>query len=57
MRGVIVLLNENGVTVAVVAADMAPAERAPADEDREQRGDTAAKETIAGDAKPHPPGL
>jgi hypothetical protein len=56
MRGVIVMLNENGVTVAVVAADVAPAQRATADEEREQRRDGATKETIMEDAE-HPFGL
>ena len=49
MRGVVVMVY-NDVAVAIVAADVAPIKRAPADEDSEHRGDAAAKETITDDA-------
>src|SRR5262245_18260520 len=56
MRCVIVMLNENAVTVAVVAADVAPFPRGAADEAHKQRRDGATKETIMDDAE-HPFGL
>jgi hypothetical protein len=50
-------MGEDDVAVAIVPADVAPVERAAADENREQCRDAAAKKTIASGAKPHPFGL
>jgi len=55
VRSVIVMVDGN-VAVAIVAAEVAPIKRAAAENGREQRGNTAAKETLTDDAE-HPFGL
>jgi hypothetical protein len=52
MRRVIVL-NDHDVEVAIVAARMAPIERTPADERREEHGDDAGEIPMS-DAPTHP---
>ncbi len=52
----VIVLNDDDVAITIIAADVAPSECAAADEDRQQRGNGACKETITCDAAPHPLG-
>ena len=53
---VVIVMDDDDVAVAIVAAGVAPVERAAADEQREQRGNRTRKETITNDAESHPLG-
>jgi len=53
---VVIVMDDNNVAVAIIAADVAPVERASADEQCEERADRASKETLTDDAKRHPLG-
>ena len=56
VRGVVVVLNDEDVAIAIVAADVTPIQRAAADDECEQRRDGATKKTVM-DAEAHPFGL
>ena len=54
--GVVIVLDDDDVAIAIVAAGVTPVERGAADEQREHRCNGARQETIADDAKSHPLG-
>ena len=50
---VVVVMNEGRIAVGVVAARMAPVERTPAHQDREERGEASSEQSITHGAQPH----
>ena len=50
---VVIVMNEDGTAVGVVAARMAPVERTPAHQNREERGEASSEQSITHGAQPH----